>query len=370
MSEFDNGRTKDAFDRNAIVLDPQIPDVARRKLRGERPDGQSRRDRRQAPPSVALIRFRDPKPQVPLPRRPLTGAQWLGIGGLVLGLVAALSGLFGNLTAFLVFAVCALGAGGSGWLLTRGARHAVAAGGPGDGRLDGWYRAHAEKIFHRRYALPRADLDSEARLAWTRAITAANKIYRSDVLCAELIDSVQVRAAVPEQLWKIAEGLAQTSEVRYRHRMILGKSPIRSAAIAGKVAEQERQLARGTRRVNQRIGRLEDFAALLGQADALRQGEGVLDRLTEVDGLLRDLLATTEENAGDLDVAARLELEAQAIIDQATEAISNLAGPYDDEEPEEGGQDAAGPSTTPDDPRLLLLPVMRGRAYRAFFAEI
>jgi hypothetical protein len=362
MSGFDSGQGKDAFEKLAIALDPQIPAVARRKLRGEPPAGQSRRARRQAAQGLVLIRFRDPKPHVPLPRRPLTDAQRLAIAAAVLVVVAALTGLFGNLTAFLVFGAFAVAVGGAGWLLNRGAGNERSAGEPGDDHRDGWYLVeHAEKLYHRRYVLPRADLDTEARLAWGRAISAANRIYRSEVLRADLVDAEQVRAAVPEQLWRVAEGLAQISEIRYHHRTILGRSPVQSSAIAGKVAEQERQLARATRRVNQRVGRLEDFAALLTQADALRRGESVLDRLTEVDGLLRDLLATTEENAGDLDVAARLELEAQAVIDQATEAISNLAGPYDDEDPEEAG---------PGDPSLLPLLVIRARAYRASFAEI
>jgi hypothetical protein len=334
MSGFAGGREKDTFDKYAIVIDPQIPDVAQRKLRGEGTASQSSQSSHGKPPpamGVALVRFRDPKPQVPLPSRPLTAAQWLWIAAAVLGVVAALGGLYGSMGSFLLFGVLAIAAGGVGWVTAHSDRPAVGAGGHDDPRLSGWYLAHAEKIFHRQYVMPRTDLDVEARLAWNRAVTAANRIYRSQVLRAEVIDAVQVRATVPEQLWKIAEGLAQISEVRYHHRDILGKSPIQSTVISGKVAEQERQLSRGTRRVNQRIGRLEDFAGLLDQADAFRHGETMLDRLSEVDGLLRDLLATTEETPGDIDVARRLEIEAQAIIDQTEAAISHLAGPYEDD---------------------------------------
>jgi hypothetical protein len=345
MSGFGGGREKDAFDKYAIVIDPQIPDVAQRKLRGEGPAGQSGRGKPQPATGVALVRFRDPKPQVPLPRRPLTAAQWLWIAAGVLGVVAALGGLFGNMGSFLLFGVLAIAAGGVGWVTAHGNRPALSAGGRDDPRLSGWYLTHAEKIFHRQYVMPRTDLDVEARMAWNRAVTAANRIYRSQVLRAQVIDAAQVRATVPEQLWKIAEGLAQISEVRYHHSDILGRSPIQSAVISGKVAEQERQLSRGTRRVNQRIGRLEDFAGLLDQADAFRHGETMLDRLSEVDGLLRDLLATTEETAVDIDVAQRLEIEAQAIIDQTEAAISHLAGPYDEDDPSDA-EDPEGAQVT------------------------
>jgi hypothetical protein len=365
MSGFDVGREKDPFDKYAIVIDPQVPKVAQRKLRGEGPAGQSAHVRRQQVPVVALVRFRDPRPQVPLPRRPLTAAHWLGIIAAVFAILAAIGGLAGSTTALLVYGVIAIGVGGVGLVTAYRGRPALTASGADDPRLAGWYLAHAEKIFHRQYVLPRNDLDTEARLAWNRAVTAANRVYRSKVLRAEVIDSVQVRAAVPEQLWKIAEGLAQISEIRYRHRDILGRSPIKSEVISGKVAEQERALARATRRVNQRVGRLEDFAGLLDQADAFRHGESMLDRLSEVDGLLRDLLATTEETAGDLDVARRLEIEAQAIIDQAEEAISQLTGPYEDDDTDE----AKDTDTPADDPSCLpdgfLGDIGRGTASRS-----
>jgi hypothetical protein len=368
MSGFDGGREKDPFDKQAIVIDPQVPGIAQGKLRGEGPGGQAAHGGRRGLPVVALVRFRDPPPQVPLPRRPLTAAQWLGIAATVLAVVAALSGLSGSPATLLVFGVMAIAVGGVGWVTAHRGKPALSASGHDDPRLSGWHLAHAEKIFHRQYVLPRNDLDAEARLSWNRAVTAANRVYRSQVLRAGVIDSVQVRAVVPEQLWKIAEGLAQISEIRYRHRDIIGKAPIKSAVISGKVAEQERALARATRRVNQRIGRLEDFAGLLDQADAFRHGESMLDRLSEVDGLLRDLLATTEETPGDLDVARRLEIEAQAIIDQAEEAISQLTGPYDDEDGAEESN-PKDPETPADDPSCLpdglLGDIGRGTASRS-----
>ena len=70
---------------------------------------------------------------------------------------------------------------------------------------DSWYVRHAAAYYHRRYVVPRTDMDSDAREVWSRAIAAANTIGSAEVVRQRLVDSVQVAAAMPQRLWEIAE---------------------------------------------------------------------------------------------------------------------------------------------------------------------
>lgn len=274
------------FDKDAIVIDPQVPESAQRKLRSE--IGRTGK----------LIPFWEPTSPAPEPPRPRSA---------------------------------------------RPARRRVPSR---DARTRAetqaydpaeWPIAHAEKIFHRRYVVPRTDIDNDGMLVWNRAITAVNSIYAAEVMRSGVIDSVQATAAVPEQLWKIAEGLARITEIRLRHEKILRRVE-RSSVIAAKVARQEDQLVRAAEQVSDRLRRLEELAVLLGKADAARQRLSALEQLGQVDNLLRDLLAGTANSASDLDVTEFFQREARAVIEQAREAIreANQAGqllavPEDDE---------------------------------------
>jgi len=199
---------------------------------------------------------------------------------------------------------------------------------------DSWYVRHATAYYHRRYVMPRTDMDRDAGEVWSRAITAVNTIGTSEVVRLRLVDSVQVAAAMPQRLWEIAEGLARLTEARVRQRESLRQAEEDDPYISVKVTSQDRKLTLAAERLRERVRKLEEFADLLDKADAGRQREATLERLGKVDDLLLDLLASTEGTSDELDQTERLRLEVQAVIEQANEAARNLALP--------DGNDVAG----------------------------
>ena len=198
---------------------------------------------------------------------------------------------------------------------------------------DSWYVRHATAYYHRRYVVPRTDMDKDAREVWSRAIAAANTIGTSEVVKLRLVDSVQVAAAMPQRLWEIAEGLARLSEARARQQESLRQAEQDDPYISMKVTSQDRKLTLAADRIGERVRKLEDFAGLLDKADAGRHREATLERLGKVDELLIDLLASTEGTADELDQAERLRLEVQAVIEQANEAARYLVLPDEDDAP-------------------------------------
>ena len=192
---------------------------------------------------------------------------------------------------------------------------------------DSWYVRHATAYYHRRYVMPRTDMDRDAGEVWSRAITAVNTIGTSEVVRLRLVDSVQVAAAMPQRLWEIAEGLARLTEARVRQRESLRQAEEDDPYISVKVTSQDRKLTLAAERLRERVRKLEEFADLLAAADACLQREATLERLGKVDDLLLDLLASTEGTSDELDQTERLRLEVQAVIEQANEAARNLALP-------------------------------------------
>jgi hypothetical protein len=198
-----------------------------------------------------------------------------------------------------------------------------------------WYVRHAAAHYHRRYVVPRMDMDSEGKLVWDRAIAAANGIRESEVVRQQLVDSAQVAIALPERLWEVAVGLARLSEVRERQRESLHHAEPGDPRISVKVTQQSRKLTLAAKHIGRRVEKLEDVASLLQKADAVKRREAALGRLDEVDDLLIDLLASTADMPGDLDLTERLRLEVQAVIEQANDAARSLAFPDKDGEDDE-----------------------------------
>ena len=122
-------------------------------------------------------------------------------------------------------------------------------------------------------------------------------------------------------------GLARLTEARARQRESLRHAEQDDPYISGKVTSQDHKLTLAAERIAARVGKLEEFADLLGKADAGKHREATLERLGKVDDLLLDLLATTEAGPDELDQTERLRLEVQAVIEQANEAARNLALP-------------------------------------------
>jgi hypothetical protein len=328
-------RARDPFDPTSVVVDPQIPPAARQEL-----------ERRGGPEygvlaSAELVRFMDPPPVAPAPPRSLAAARQLAAAAWALIVVSIVAGVLRGPDAFAILVVL----GGCVAVLAAAARSAARKGRPAFAAgliplapardLSEYYAAHAGKIFHRHYVRPRTDLDQEARGTWERAVDAANRIYRSESLRDEAVDAERVAADVPELLWKIIEGLAMISDVRINIKSIVKGYERQHPAVYAKIQAQERHLARGTSQVESRISKLEMLARVLGDADAARRGEDMLKRLNEVDEKIDDLVASTDETAGEVDMAEGLKIDVEANIEMTNQAIRDLSAQDEDQEPGE-----------------------------------
>jgi hypothetical protein len=328
-------RARDPFDPTSVVVDPQIPPAARQEL-----------ERRGGPEygvlaSAELVRFMDPPPVAPAPPRSLAAARQLAAAAWALIVVSIVAGVLRGPDAFAILLVL----GGCVGVLAAAARGAARKGRPTFAAgliplapardLSEYYAAHAGKIFHRHYVRPRTDLDQEARGTWERAVDAANRIYRSESLRDEAVDAERVAADVPELLWKIIEGLAMISDVRINIKSIVKGYERQHPAVYAKIQAQERHLARGTSQVESRISKLEMLARVLGDADAARRGEDMLKRLNEVDEKIDDLVASTDETAGEVDMAEGLKIDVEANIEMTNQAIRDLSAQDEDQEPGE-----------------------------------
>jgi len=332
----DAARGGDEFNATALAVDPQLPGAVRHELLGPHVPVL------QGPVRVPeLIRFRDPCPPVPRPpRSQLPAAVLLTVAGMLL-VASIVAGIGVGPALFGVLAVLGLAAGGVGLAARHAARDGRPAilGGllwlPETADLTGYEVANAGRLFHRRYAQPRVDLDDAALTTWQRAVDAANRVYRSQSLRDRAVDADRVTVEVPEQLWRIAEGLAKISDARFDLRRIAPETDRSHPAVESKVRDQERLLARGIGAVDRRIGRLETLAARLDAADAARQGEAVLRELVQVDPKIRDVLASTDYNTSDSELAASVQLDVESVIAMANQAIRELS--ISDDHPVTGG---------------------------------
>jgi hypothetical protein len=334
-------RERDAFDPAAIVIDPQVPNAVQEELRARPFHGQGA-----APAYDGLVRFRDPRPEVPRPPRSPAIATLLTWVAVVLCSTAIIAGVFNGAITFAVFFALGLADAAFAAAVSAAAKRGkpALAGGliplPPVSDLTGYHVMYAGRIFHRWYVRPRVDFDEDALTAWLRAVGAANRIYRAESMRDRVVDTDQVEAEVPELLWKIAEGLAKISDVRFNLKEIVPKQVVPGGerfhpAVEAKMKAQERYLARGTGQVNHRIDRLETVASRLEAADAARRDEELLKRLIEVDPKIRDLVASTDESIIEIDMVEGLKLDVEAIVAMTNQAISDLSVRDEDDDPSE-----------------------------------
>jgi hypothetical protein len=354
-----------AFDSNAIVIDPAVPRACRRAIESKSPVRSAvsleidyflppgRLSASDAYSNVLpygrLIPFGRPAPVLRPPRvmsRSARRARNSAICTVIVlagALMAAASGslpfvivfLFVTAVTTITFARAAFDASQAGWT-------AVVTEPEGTGKADdaeNWYVRHAPAYYHRRYVVPRTDIDNQDVPVWVRAIAAANGIRESELVRQRLIDSARVALAVPELLWEIAEGLARLCEVRQRQGESLSGADPRDPRIAVKVRRQGRELTIAARHIEQRVRRLEEFAGLLNRADTLMRTEAALGRLDEVDDMLLELRARAEDKPSEADPTGFLRLEVQAVIEQANEAARNLALPDENEDDDDAPED-------------------------------
>jgi hypothetical protein len=187
---------------------------------------------------------------------------------------------------------------------------------------------NAAVLYHRRYVCPSRDLDANARQSWQRAIVAAEKVSRSDVVRQQLIDSVRVTTVLPYHLWDIAERLAELSALRADHEIILDGVAHDDPDVAVVLDPQRRAHELAADDIERRVRDLEVFACRVEEADAARRREEAVRRLADLNDIHRDLLARVGSPSETLGSDLPAPHELQAVIDQANKAIraANEAG--------------------------------------------
>ena len=254
-----------------IVTDPEIPGPARLELA-------------QAP-VTALLAFGDPavKPEVAVDRAApkstrssaMTGAQYVAAGSIVLAILQTGAGLLAGQTYLVLMAMfiwlpCAIVSALIGFHDHE----------PGQPPPRGRRRARSAAVtYHRRYVVPELDLHDAAQVRWRRARKAAKAIQAAEAVRLGLIDTVEITAVLPYHLWDIAERLALMSATERRLPAILQGVDTSDAEIQAVLGPQRRVHDLAVADVEQRIGRLEEFAALAAKADAARKRKKVIAEL-------------------------------------------------------------------------------------------
>jgi hypothetical protein len=308
-----------------IVTDPEIPAPARLELA-------------QAP-VTALLAFGDPvvkppvvNPEVPgdrvaqkdVRRATMTGAQYAAVGSAVLAVLQSCLGLLAAkpdlvLMAVFIWLPCAVVSALIGY------RDHEPGQPPPRGRRRG---RNAAVTYHRRYVVPELDLLDAGQVRWRRARKAARSIQASEAVRLGLIDTVEIAAVLPYHLWDIAERLALISAAERRLPVILQGVDISDAEIQAVLGPQRRVHDLAVADVEQRIGRLEEFAALAAKADAARKRKNVLAELAGLNPHYEELLVRLGEPADGLSVTGHAADELRAVAVAADDAVrrANEAG--------------------------------------------
>ena len=297
-----------------IVIDPEVPEAARRELEQTSLSG--------------LIGFSDPLPgQEPEgsqdsardPARP-PGVR-LAVGAIV-GVMAVLFGAGlsspGPFSADLVFLALLIGLPCA---VAGGLRLIRKAGGPAP-ELRGrpWARPGAAVAYRRRYVVPQLDLHADELARWQRASQAARSIRASEAVCLGLINSVEVAAVLPYHLWDIAERLALLSGPARRQSALLRDLDVSDPDVQVVLEPQRRAHELTVADIEQRIGRLEEFAALASSADAARKRRRALEELAGLNADYEELLMRLGDTENALAVTGRPAGELRARAAEADDA--------------------------------------------------
>jgi hypothetical protein len=306
-----------------IVIDPEVPEAARRELEQSSLSG--------------LVGFSDPLP-VQDPEGGQDGARdpvrppgvRLAVGAIV-GVMAVLLGAGlsspGPFSADLVFLALLIGLP----CAMVGALHLVRkAGGPAPELRGGrpWSRPGAAVAYRRRYVVPELDLHGDELARWQRASQAARSIRASEAVCLGLINSVEVATVLPYHLWDIAERLALLSGPERRQSALLRDLDASDPDVQVVLEPQRRAHELTVADIEQRIGRLEEFAALASSADAARKRRRALEELAALNADYEDLLVRLGDAENALAVTGRPAGELRAMAAEADDAVrrANEAG--------------------------------------------
>ena len=303
-----------------IVTDPEIPATARQEL--------------MQAPLTGLLAFGDAvvKPEVPgdpgarkvAGPATMTGARYVAVGSLVLAVLQACAGLLASqpdlvLMAVFIWLPCAVVSA------LIGSRDHEPGPRPPRGRRGA---RSAAVTYHRRYVVPELDLHDAGQVRWRRARKAAKAIQAAEAVRLGLIDTVEIAAVLPYHLWDIAERLALMSAAERRLPAILQGMDTKDPEIQAVLGPQRRVHDLAVADVEQRIGRLEEFAALAAKADAARKRKQVIAELAGLNPHYEELLIRLGEPAEGLSVTGRAADELRAVTAAADDAVrrANEAG--------------------------------------------
>ncbi|MEV4165692.1 hypothetical protein [Nonomuraea dietziae] len=127
-----------------------------------------------------------------------------------------------------------------------------------------------------RYVLPE-DLDYPCQVLLRRAQDAADTIMGSEVHRAGLIDSIDNRVSLPEEVWQIARRLAKLSRMHEEHRRIVPSDLPRNLRAA--FAPYTGALDQAWTSLSQRVRSLEEYALQVLRADDVYQAHRRLEML-------------------------------------------------------------------------------------------
>ncbi len=143
-----------------------------------------------------------------------------------------------------------------------------------------------------------------------------------------LIDTVEITAVLPYHLWDIAERLALMSATERRLPSILQGVDINDPEVLTILGPQRQVYALAVADVEQRIGRLEEFAALAAKADAAGRRKNVIAELAGLNPHYEEMLIRLGEPADGLTVTGHSGDQLRAVTAETDDAIrrANEAG--------------------------------------------
>ena len=319
-----------------VIIDPEVPARARRELE-EAPlssllgfsdptadaarRGTSRTSGTSGKRGTGGKNSQDNRPPRTLPVTLMAG----GAIGVVILLILAIISDSGPFFASLVVASIIVGltaiAGGALYPVNK-------AGKSGAPKHLTRRRRNAVALYHRRYVVPELDLHGEAKLFWERTSRAARTIRRSEAVRDGLIDSVEVEAVLPYHLWDIAERLALLSAPERRRSSIMRHLDENDPDVRAVLEPQQRTRDLAVADVEQRVGRLEEFAALAVKADTARKRQLAIAELAELNPDYEELLTRLGDTENALSSSTYSADELRAVADDADEAVrlANEAG--------------------------------------------
>lgn len=306
-----------------IVIDPAVPEAARRELEQASLSALVGFNDRLSEPGAPDDPDDDDDPARPAAMRPAAAAI---VAVMVVLLVAGLAspGPFAADLVFLALLIalpCA--AAGSLHLLLKAQRSLpeLARGRP-------WTRPPAAIAYRGRYVVPELDLEGDALARWQRASQAGRTIGASESVRLGFINSVEAAAVLPYHLWDVAERLALLSGPERRQAAILRDLDAGDPDVQVVLGPQRRAHELAVADIERRIGRLENFAALAAKADAARKRHRAIEELAALNADYEELLVRLGDADDALTEAGRQAGELRAMTAAADDAVrrANEAG--------------------------------------------